>query len=71
MEDDDGTDLAPLKLITGDTEGADDDGVVSLSSAGVGEVIYTFDTGFLVDPTNSTPMKISTLILRLTGYFAI
>ena len=38
------TDLAPLMLVTGDTEGADDDGVVSLSSTGAGEVMYTFDT---------------------------
>ena len=45
----DGTDLAPLKLETGSTEGADADGIVSLSSAGAGEVMYTFDTGLLVD----------------------
>ena len=48
--EEDMTDLAPLMLMTGDTEGADEDGIVSLSSAGVGEVMYTFDTGFLVDP---------------------
>ena len=42
--EDDGTDLAPLNLVTGDDAGADDDGVVSLSSAGAGEVMYTFDT---------------------------
>ena len=30
---------------SGRTEGADEDGVVSLSSAGVGEVMYKFDTG--------------------------
>ena len=47
--EDDMTDLAPLMLVTGDTEGADDEGVVTLSSAGVGEVMYTFDTGLLVD----------------------
>ena len=42
----DGTDLAPLMLVTGATdEGADDEGMVSLSSAGAGEVMYTFDTG--------------------------
>ena len=46
---DDMTDLAPLMLVTGKTEGADKDGMVSLSSAGVGEVKYTFDTGLLVD----------------------
>ena len=46
---DDMTDLAPLMLVTGETEGADDEGVVSLSSAGAGEVMYTFDTGLLVD----------------------
>ena len=55
--EDDGTDLAPLMLVTGDTEGADDDGVVSLSSAGVGEVMYKFDTGLLVDDLSpTTPM---------------
>ena len=43
--EDDGTDLAPLTLKTGDTEGADEDGVVSLSSTGAGEIMYTFDTG--------------------------
>ena len=47
---DDMTDLAPLMLVTGETEGADDEGVVSLSSAGAGEVMYTFDTG-VYDPT--------------------
>ena len=31
-------------LKTGEDEGADEDGVVSLSSAGAGEVTYTFDT---------------------------
>ena len=46
---DDMTDLAPLMLVTGEDEGADEDGMVSLSSAGVGEVMYTFDTGLLVD----------------------
>ena len=49
--EDDGTDLAPLNLVTGDTEGADEDGVVSLSSAGVGEIVYTFDTGFTTGET--------------------
>ena len=39
---DDMTDLAPLMLVTGEDEGADEDGMVSLSSAGVGEVMYTF-----------------------------
>ena len=43
----DGTDLAPLNLVTGDDEGADEDGVVSLSSTGAGEVRYTFDTEYL------------------------
>ena len=41
--EDDGTDLAPLMLKTGDDEGADKDGVVSLSSIGNGEIVYTFD----------------------------
>ena len=41
--EDDMTDLAPLTLKTGEMEGADDDGMVSLSSAGAGEVMYTFD----------------------------
>ena len=31
--DADGADLAPLNLVTGDDAGADEDGVVSLSSA--------------------------------------
>ena len=39
------TDLAALDLVTGDAEGADEEGMVSLSSAGVGEVMYKFDTG--------------------------
>ena len=43
--EEDGTDLAPLTLKTGGTEGADEDGVVSLSSTGAGEIMYTFDTG--------------------------
>ena len=50
---DDMTDLAPLMLKTGDTEGADAEGIVSLSSAGAGEIMYGFATGFLVDPDNS------------------
>ena len=37
------TDLAPLMLKTGEMEGADDDGMVRLSS-GAGHVIYDFDT---------------------------
>ena len=41
--EDDMTDLAPLMLKTGATEGADDDGMVRLSS-GAGHVIYNFDT---------------------------
>ena len=41
--EEDGTDLAPLNLVTGDDAGADADGVVSLSSAGAGEITYTFD----------------------------
>ena len=45
--EDDGTDLAPLNLVTGDDAGADEDGVVSLSSTGAGEVRYTFDTRYL------------------------
>ena len=49
--EEDGSDLAPLTLKTGDTEGADDEGMVSLSSAGAGEVMYTFDTDLLYDPT--------------------
>ena len=48
--EDDGSDLAPLMLKTGATEGADDEGMVSLSAAGAGEVMYTFDTG-TYDPT--------------------
>ena len=40
-----GTDLAPLMLKTGDNEGADEDGVVSLSSIGNGEIVYTFVAG--------------------------
>ena len=47
--EDDMTDLAPLMLVTGEDEGADDEGMVRLSSAGVGEVMYKFDTGLLVD----------------------
>ena len=43
--EDDMTDLAPLNLVTGEDEGADEDGMVSLSSTGAGEVMYTFDTG--------------------------
>ena len=41
--EDDMTDLAKLMLKTGATEGADDDGMVRLSS-GAGHVIYNFDT---------------------------
>ena len=41
--EDDMTDLAKLMLKTGETEGADDDGMVRLSS-GAGHVIYNFDT---------------------------
>ena len=40
----DGTDLAPLMLKIGEDDGADEDGVVSLSSTGAGEITYTFDT---------------------------
>ena len=47
------TDLAPLMLVTGEDEGADEDGMVRLSSVGAGEVMYTFDTGLLVDPTDT------------------
>ena len=36
-------DLAPLTLKTGDMEGADADGVVALSAAGMGQVVYMFD----------------------------
>ena len=42
---DDMTDLAPLDLVTGEDEGADEDGMVTLSSVGAGEVMYKFDTG--------------------------
>ena len=35
-------------MVTGEDEGADEDGMVSLSSVGAGEVMYTFDTGLLV-----------------------
>ena len=48
--EDDMSDLAPLMLVTGEDEGADEDGIVSLSSAGAGEAVYKFDTGFLVEP---------------------
>ena len=48
--EDDMSDLAPLMLVTGEDEGADEDGMVSLSSAGAGEVMYKFDTGFLTPP---------------------
>ena len=41
--EEDGTDLAPLMLKTGEDDGADEDGVVSLSSTGAGEITYTFD----------------------------
>ena len=41
--EDDGTDLAPLMLKTGDDEGVDEDGIVDLSSTGAGEIVYTFD----------------------------
>ena len=37
----DGTDLAPLELQMGDDEGADADGVVSISN-GMGEIVYEF-----------------------------
>ena len=47
--EDDMTDLAPLTLQTGGTEGADEEGMVSLSSAGAGEIMYNFDTGVLAD----------------------
>ena len=40
--EDDGTDLAPLNLVTGDDAGADEDGEVSLSD-GAGKIVYTFD----------------------------
>ena len=43
------SDLAPLDLVTGEAEGADEDGMVTLSSVGAGEVMYEFDTGLLVD----------------------
>ena len=53
--EDDMTDLAPLMLVTGEDEGADEDGMVRLSSAGAGEVMYTFDTGLLVDENTMVP----------------
>ena len=40
------TDLAPLDLVTGEDEGADEDGMVTLSSVGAGEVMYKFNTSF-------------------------
>ena len=43
------TDLAPVMLVTGPDEGADEDGMVRLSSVGAGAVMYTFDTGLLAD----------------------
>ena len=51
--EEDGSDLAPLMLVTGEDEGADEDGIVDLSSAGAGEAVYRFDTGYLVDPDDS------------------
>ena len=48
------SDLAPLMLKV--DAGADSDGMVSLSSAGNGEVMYEFDTGNLVEEaTNGDP----------------
>ena len=46
-----GTDLAPLMLQTGEDEGADEDGVVDLSSTGAGEIVYKFDTDYLLTTT--------------------
>ena len=58
---DDMTDLAPLYLVTGEDEGADEDGMVTLSSVGAGEVMYRFDdvdNVFLVPPLESgTPAE--------------
>ena len=62
--EDDMTDLAPLMLKTGEDEGADEDGMVSLSSAGAGEVMYTFDTGFLVDDGTDPVTFISSTDIR-------
>ena len=45
----DESDLAPLDLVTGEDEGADEDGMVTLSSVGAGEVMYKFKTGNLVE----------------------
>ena len=39
--EDDMTDLAPLMLVTGEDEGADEDGMVTLSSVGAGEIMYS------------------------------
>ena len=47
--EDDMTDLAPVMLVTGEDEGADDEGMVRLSSVGAGAAMYKFDTGLLVD----------------------
>ena len=47
--EEDMTDLAALNLVTGEDEGADEDGMVRLSSAGAGEAMYKFDTGLLVN----------------------
>ena len=47
--EEDGSDLAPLMLVTGEDEGADEDGIVDLSSTGAGEARYKFDTGNLVE----------------------
>ena len=41
--EDDGTDLAPLMLKTGDMSGLDQDGDVALSVARAGQIVYTFD----------------------------
>ena len=49
---DDMTDLAPLMLVTGEDAGADDEGMVRLSSVGAGAAMYTFSTGLLVDDNN-------------------
>ena len=43
--EDDMTDLAPLMLKTGETKALTTKAWSALSSAGAGEVMYTFDTG--------------------------
>ena len=63
----DGTDLAPLMLTTGEDAGADKDGVVSLSSAGAGEVVYTFVKG-TYDHDGDMSMEEQWIMVRYACY---